>query len=346
MSSMPLTILTAGLSRTESSALRVLLPRRLHREILLNENTDNPDLILFGMNSDTSDHQWRQLRKRFPATPAICLSYHSKDMGDVPVVQRPVQAEVLLDKIENVLAGDTPGEAETCASREPSASCRTSDQYELDERLIGVFLQASAKAKQTGQDILVDSVALGRFLFQRNGKVYTTVGWRTLRSLCVVRVEPGSFKIRILNTRKASAFIKAEAGGEQWDQEMFLWKIATHCSRGALPREIPVDKPLHLRYWPDCPHLPDPSHAVAFSALFARAPISVLDAAHYMNQPVSAVSRYVSAVHALSLIEIGETTGSLHGIQKAHTRSKKSWSSKLLGGLARRVTDFVLHKAA
>ncbi len=338
-------VLACGLNRTEFNALRILLSRRLQRNAVLTQSAINPDLLLVDLDATGTGCKWPELRERYPNIPAICLSQNSNGAEGAQIIKRPAQTIEVLDKIEQVLQKRrTTLQADTPVDNPDSVPIPK--RYNPARRLIGILAQAAARTKDSKSNILVESPGLGRFLFLQNKTAYTTTSWQTLRSLCIVPVQTGSFRFTHLSRSKVSDFLSSEPGAERWHQETLLWKIATHCSRGALPENIPCNTPLRIRYWPDCPRLPDPLEIVGLSALFSRAPVSVLEAARYLHLPVSAVSRYIAAMDALALIECHDATSLPKTAQAKRMQKKRPWSSKLLGALARRITSHVFQKTS
>ncbi len=342
----PIRALVSGLSRTEFGALQVLLPRRLRREIQWCEGERGraPDLILFGLDDKDAPQRWDALRTRHPHAPAVCLAYGGKGLDDTPVVPRPAKVDALVETIERVLSEDEDAPAGRRVNGARLERPEGVDRFDVEQRLLGVLMQADRLAARTGRDVLVDG--MGRFVFLARGEVFTTVGRSSLRSLCVPRVTSASFEIRPISGTELEAAINVEGTTALWRREALLWEVAVHCSRGALPREIAPDAPLALRRWPDCTRLPDPLSAVALSALFARRPVSVLAAAAELGVPVAQVARYVTAAHALSLLEAGKRSGRAGREEGARAGVAKRWSSRILGRLARRVAGRVLRKAA
>ncbi len=343
----PLKVLAHGLSRSEFSALEVLVPRRLRREVAFSESLEEqPDLILFGSDGSDGLRRWKDLRQRYPATPAVCLTYGGEPLEGALVVPRPARVDVLIESIERALAGHISFR-HTGEQRAPGTAHQEQssiEQFDLKERLIGVLLRADRLATETGRDVLVDG--MGRFLFLRQGQVFTTVGWGSLRSLCVPRITTESFNVRVVDSRRVEAVMNVEGTSALWGREAFLWEMAWNCSRGALPLEIAPDAPLVLQRWPDCTRLREPLVAVALSALFATRPISVLDAAQEMGLSTTQVACYVTAAYGLSLIGIEHRVPRAVRTAGSREDKKRGWSSRVLGRLARRVASRVLGKNA
>jgi len=345
-----LTVLTVDLTRSERQSLEVLLPRRLRHPVVLGEEAavSKPQLILFGADKPEAGQRWRELARRHPGVPAVGLSYKGRRMKGVTVLQRPVRIDVLIETIGHLLDPTaSQGEAETRrpqpASRQSSAHAL--ERFDFQSKLVGVLAKAVRRCQEEDRDILVEG--MGGFLFLRDGRVFTTVGESSLRSLCVPRLHLRAFSLRAVTTEEAHDFMSQEGGGQLWDQEALLWQVGMWTARGALPDEIGPNARVRLRRWPNVVRLPNPLEVVAISAVLARGAMKVEEVAERAGVHPDAVSGYLTAAHALGLVEQGMSSAGRHpGRSAARRRSPSAWSRGTLSALARRVMERIVGKAA
>lgn len=85
--------------------------------------------------------------------------------------------------------------------------------------------------------------------------------------------------------------------------DAFMWKIALLTSKGRLPKGVDINEGFVLKRWPGMTRLMLPPHAMRIAASLVQKPCSLFDAAHRMGVRQQYVFAFVSAAHALGLIE-------------------------------------------
>ena len=89
--------------------------------------------------------------------------------------------------------------------------------------------------------------------------------------------------------------------GECLSYDSFIWILALWGARGRLPKGVPLDTPVFLRWWPNFTRLDVTPSALAIAALWSREPRTLIDSAKVLRIPQRWLFAFYSAAYALNL---------------------------------------------
>ncbi len=120
--------------------------------------------------------------------------------------------------------------------------------------------------------------------------------------------------------------------------ESFIWKISLWSSRGRIPDNTDIYKPVFLSEWPNLTRLQQTPHALRIAALIAHEPIALCDVIKELKIPQRYVFGFYSAVNALGIAGVSRrTVDSLFEVQQKRFMGERSVLRKLLGRLTHTV---------
>lgn len=118
------------------------------------------------------------------------------------------------------------------------------------------------------------------------------------------------------------------------DSESLIWRTALWASRGRVPKGTSFTTPVSLRRWPNVTKLMVFPQALRVSALWAKAPYSLVDTAKYLAIPQRNVFAFYSAVHAIGLVSNAQGDKSRHiKSTTSTTKGRKGLLSRIINRL-------------
>jgi hypothetical protein len=174
--------------------------------------------------------------------------------------------------------------------------------YRVRSNFQAALVAAWRKARETQRRVLLrtvnDKVVL---LCPKTALATTNFSNKTLRSICVMKLERGDVRAELLGD--------ASPGPQGADlvtvnADTLLWNVALWTSKGRLPSRIEPDAFVRLRHWPNFTRLTRTPHAMRIAALWAEQGASLIQTARLLGVPQRYVFSLFSAADALDLIEI------------------------------------------
>ncbi len=308
-------MLLAGLSRAEYHSLAILLPKRLRSPVRLFDTgapTAAPlDIILLSFgNARGNVQQLKDLQKRHPQTPLICIA--KKPCPNAPMsIPWPLNINTLAERVNAALAQTATSKKTT--AQEPPARPETQTKqpqtgaiwptFDPARRLLGGLMRACEHSRKTGLAVELDTKSLGAYLVLPGNQVLTTTSRRTLRSLCAVSLVTSHFKINTIDPDSLEHVMASRYSAcEQWPLEDFFWHVGHWSSHGQLPKNIGKHQVLRMKRWPNATRTPEPLTVIAISALLGGTPASPVTISHRLGISVSGIAAYVSGMYAAGLL--------------------------------------------
>ncbi len=127
---------------------------------------------------------------------------------------------------------------------------------------------------------------------------------------------------------------------KQTSIESLMWVAAIWAARGRFPRDLDLDKSIHLRHWPNLTRLTNTPHATRITALWSQNDYSLLDTAALLGIDQRHVFTYASACHALKLLEYNRHAVSVDQPRSRDKRQAPHKHRSLLGRLLARMSIF------
>ena len=327
-------IRTLGLSRSEENSLAIILPRKLKREIYWNNPKEDPELIIVNLDHPTGIARYEASHQRYPKVPGIGLSTEGTGYQDLPIFQRPIRSEKLIETIERLLSAAPSESTAPSEAREPrSARAEQPNRVPISKgegatstrgQLVRDLRRVAQKARAEHKNILfLPNGNVHPLLFSRDGSVYTSSSPAILRSFCTLRIK-APFPSRILQDREAKALIQDMAC---WDPANLLWEIAYGCAHAHpdLPEGLTPSDPVQLRHWPNCTVLRYPTAHLLLSALLYHQPRSIeAITAAVSHLPEAEVRCFVGAAYSLGYLEKVEETVSSQPSLPRHSKSPRA----------------------
>lgn len=194
------------------------------------------------------------------------------------------------------------------------------------------------------QQATVEVIFLGRTVFFDgvNHTVVTTMSDGILRPLCLM--EPIEEPILQIIDGSSANILQQSTMVYTCNTESFIWKIALWSSRGRIPHDTDINKPVYLSEWPNMTRLQLIPHSLRISASLKKRPRFLGDLANELHIPQRYVFSFYSATLALGITDVDQrSTTLLFEPKKQHPTKNRSLLRKLLGHLI--VTNVDAHKS-
>ena len=137
-----------------------------------------------------------------------------------------------------------------------------------------------------------------------NQRVVSAVPLRSLLSAGRIPLAYKNMQVAPVSAKEAASII--EAAVETYSTESILWRLALCASRGRLPANTSLDRPISLAYWPNLTRLQAPPHAARILSLWARDSYSIKETVEALNVPQRYIFALYSACSAIGLIQAGQ----------------------------------------
>ena len=213
------------------------------------------------------------------------------------------------------------------------------------KKLLQMIVKRAIIGSQTKQKIVQLNILNHIFYFDdQEKKVYSADRLTAIRPLCAIEnMEQISYQIKddLFREKLYKCFQTNEDAEsnekfvtQSWTREYYIWLITLWCSRGRLPKETDLTRPVYLKQWPNLTRLEQIPHATRIAALIHDQPRTLFDIAKQLGIKQRYVFAFFSACKSIDLLDVSmRDVDSLFASEKPKTNKNKSILSKLLGKL-------------
>ncbi|MGZ4981079.1 MAG: hypothetical protein ACXWE4_07175 [Methylobacter sp.] len=166
-----------------------------------------------------------------------------------------------------------------------------------------------------------------------NREIWLNADDKMLRAFAGIKINPQSANISAIDERTHSV-IHGQPEKFQ-DMNAFLWKLAIWTSKGRYPQELDVAKPVYLKRWPEFTRWLITPHAMRIAALLIQSPRTMLNTAQVLNINPRYVFVFISAAHAVGLVEQGQHESDTMIEPPTQPNERKSLMSRIISKLRR-----------
>ena len=182
--------------------------------------------------------------------------------------------------------------------------------YSPNNRFQGALDKALKRARKYQKPVEMVCLNTGVIVDLEKNAIFTAVGDSVLKPLCLMNVERADSIRKIKKNYTGERILTlARKPGEsliQWSLEAFVWKIALWSSRGCIPKETDLSKPVYLSEWPNFTKLVCFPHAMRIASLLIEKPTRLQDVAEQLRIPQRYVFGFFSAAKALEISDVSE----------------------------------------
>jgi len=137
--------------------------------------------------------------------------------------------------------------------------------------------------------------------------IFTFVNESVLRPLCLLELREKSSIKKLKKGRMGTRFKKLVENSElevkEWQWDEFLWKVALWTSRGKLPKDIDLRKPVYLSEWPNLTRLQTFPYAAEIAAIMSHQVVTLNDITSQLGIEQRFVFAFFSAAYALGIAD-------------------------------------------
>ncbi|HYE37696.1 hypothetical protein [Methylocaldum sp.] len=182
--------------------------------------------------------------------------------------------------------------------------------YNPKDFLQGRFQSACALALSRQQALRVETPWKPLVVFPQTRRIWINADEAQLRAACAIPMT--NLAHMDIGGSRAATDLKAmaiDAAEEQLDPDRlipldaFLWKMAIWTSKGKLPADVSLEHEVTLKYWPNLTRFLLIPHTMRIAALLHHSPHTACEAARILGIRQQYVFAFISATHALGLIE-------------------------------------------
>lgn len=182
--------------------------------------------------------------------------------------------------------------------------------YSPSNRFQGALDKALKRAKKYQKPIEMVCLNTGVIIDLEKNAVFTAVGDSVLKPLCLMNVERADsirkIKKNYTGERILTLARKPREALIKWSLDAFVWKIALWSSRGCIPKETDLSKPVYLSEWPNFTKLVCFPHAMRIASLLIEKPTRLQDVSEQLRIPQRYVFGFFSAAKALEISDVSE----------------------------------------
>jgi len=172
----------------------------------------------------------------------------------------------------------------------------------LAGRLLAILQTALTEAKRGDQPVAAKYKENTLAIFHPRGvAVAVPVGDISLQRLSQAVFPEGMLTIERLPLGSAS-----RPGPIAIHPDALIWKVAAWTYRGQLPVDLPPNRRVYLRHWPNLPRLLELPDAMRIAALLNDQPMSMSRVAEALQIPQRHVFAFCACAHALGLLDIAK----------------------------------------
>ncbi|ADJ27100.1 hypothetical protein [Nitrosococcus watsonii] len=181
--------------------------------------------------------------------------------------------------------------------------------YDSHRYLQGHLHNALIKAQAIGGARITTSGWGEVIISLESSQIMLKLSDRQLRPLCVMPLAKANVDISTLTPQEVEALSSQVVYSDSWQPlQPLLWKVALWTSRGRIPLDVPLDRPVCLKHWPNLTRLLLTPHAMRIAALWMVRPCSLMGTVAALQIPQRYVFAFFSAVHSLGLVALEQIT--------------------------------------
>ena len=179
-------------------------------------------------------------------------------------------------------------------------------RFDPDQYLMGFIVQAYRLAKKEHCTVKITGLLRTITMFADTGEVYVELTDRQLQPMCVVDLNN---KTGLIN--RSDIVIEQTTREQEWSSctksrhfqslDLFLWKVALWTSRGRLPEDIDITRPVYIQAWPNFPRLIVTPYALKIIAFWLPEPRSLINMATALAIPQRYIFSLFTASYYLGL---------------------------------------------
>lgn len=307
--------------------LRQRHPERLIIVLSLHDDKRQPDALFVKKPTKAQDMLavLDEARKRLEwqrAHPHAARAARSEPKAEVKIVQAKENTGPALRDIGTLL--DEQGFLSYFGYRKDIDLSDIKQQreatYDPLMHLQGFLQSAFRQSLLLGQPMRIKNNWAPIYIFPRERKIWVDADEALLRAACSLPLRdilsgnidadangaPRSKTLEPLSTEAAKAALEAKP--ERLSPfEAFLWKTAIWTSKGRVPRGIVFRQQVTLRHWPNLTRFLLTPHSLRIAALLHNQPHTPCEAARVLGISQQYVFAFLSAAHALGLVEVTQS---------------------------------------
>ncbi len=294
---------------------------------------DQADICIIDLDAYKANSLLDEIRKQHPVRPIIGLSLNEVAHDNIVFLKKPFRPDDLTQVLDQVslkinqpkviVADKIVGSIHRAATAviEKSADknrhvahhgvTNRSDSvhYNPAEFLQGALINAYCQSIDTGITHRMEAWWNPIIIFPKIKKVWVDADDKNLQAFC--RLPLKTFARYQAHDRDVANEVKIQpepmlntddCPGSLQSMDAFLWKVAWWNAGGQLPFGIEHDRPIQLKYWPNITRYLCPDHVVQMCAILYQRPVSPLQVSEVLNIEHKEVYGFISAAHALGLI--------------------------------------------
>ena len=179
--------------------------------------------------------------------------------------------------------------------------------FEPSKHFLGAVLRGLKRAKYEKKMIELFNLNNRIIIDPEKRKIYTFVGESVLRPLCLMNLKETSTVKVVKGGRDGQVFqSKLKDTSEEineWSWDEFLWKMTLWTSRGKIPAEVDIQKPVHLTQWPNLTRLQLIPHAISIATMMKGSHLRLTDIAKKLDIEPRYVFAFFSACYILGIAD-------------------------------------------
>ena len=179
-------------------------------------------------------------------------------------------------------------------------------QFNPDQYLLGFIVQAYQLAKKEHCTVKITGLLRTVTMFPDTSEVYVELTDRQLQPMCVVDLNNKTGLIK-----RSDIVIEKTTREKEWSSctkshcfqslDLFVWKVALWTSRGRLPEEVDITRPVYIQAWPNLTRLIVTPYALKIIAFWLPEPRSLTNLVTALAIPQRYVFSLFTASYYLGL---------------------------------------------
>ncbi|WP_144392003.1 hypothetical protein [Pleionea sediminis] len=217
--------------------------------------------------------------------------------------------------------------------------------FDPDRYLMGSILKAMKRTSYEKKMLDLTNLNARIIIDPDEKKIYTFAKESVLRPICLMELRETSTVKIIKGGNKGDKFqtILREHANEitQWSWDAFLWKLSLWTSRGKIPKNIDIRKPVHISEWPNLTRLHPIPHAIAIAAMMKNSHKTMVEIAKQLKIELRFVLAFFTACHTLGLANNSKRQSDtlFEPESKSNSPEKQSLLHKLFGKVNKPQTE-------
>ena len=196
------------------------------------------------------------------------------------------------------------------------------------------FVQSAIRvAREKGRILQLNSSWKSLIVFPHSREIWLDADDKQLRAFAGIAIKSGK-GMSLSSVEQTSSEYVNEKMENFYDIDTFIWKLTVWTSKGRYPEDIDINKPVHLKHWPNFTRLVITPHALQIAALLIVGPRTLINISDSLKIKPQYVFVFISAAHAIGLVGQAERNADVIIAPPEVRKSKsKGLLSKILGKL-------------